>query len=699
MDISSDADSAPRLEPYWCSLPADKLGERLLTKVQEFEELKLTGVIRQRDARSYSYYYGLSPSGVHATSHVLRGGDEGELAEVRVNHSRSLLNALLNLITAPRLVWQATATNADYDSLRETELANAILEYYWQERQVNLLAARGLESALGFAEGFVLLGWDKHAGDAFAGDLSTGAVEKSGDASIKFIPKWDVYRDPSKGSWEEVDWTLVRLRLNKFTLAKQNPSHAEEILACTSDGEILSPASITDPRLHHESDDITVYLFLHKPTAALEEGRKALMLPDGTILPESDETMPIQLLHRVSAGEQIGTSYGYTPYYEILGPQELMDSLETSVATNQSTFGTQNILAPHGCELSPDDLVGGARIIYYPADAKPPEALQLTSTPKEIFDNLDRLQKAQELLIGINSVVRGEPQSSEMPGNAMALLSAQALQQASGIQANYIAFVEAIGSSLVQLIQANLSVPRKIALVGKANAFLVTDVEYSGESIGRIKRVSVDVGNPLSQTSAGRVTLADNLLEKGLIKTPEQYVQVLSSGRLEPLTQALNHQLLLIRSENESLALGEPVQALALDDHMLHVREHSVVIANPQARKDPNVVKAVLAHIQHHQDLYENTPVSTLMMMGQQPPPWLMQGPPPGEGPPGGEGGPPPGAPLPPPGDPGSGAPPPPAEPGLPPGGPGSPDLPSMPTNPVTGQEFNPVDGGGFVPS
>jgi hypothetical protein len=117
---------------------------------------------------------------------------------------------------------------------------------------------------------------------------------------------------------------------------------------------------------------------------------------------------------------------------------------------------------------------------------------------------------------------------------------------------------------------------------------------------------------------------------------------------------------------------------------MLHVREHRSVLANAEARKNANVITAVMNHLKEHETVFYTTEPALLALMGQQPP----QAPPPPElaGP---------GAGLPGASD-AAGAP----DVAKPPGNPevGMPAKePSLPTNPATGQTYSPVDGGGVV--
>lgn len=693
---SAETEETPDpLQQYWANFPAEELGEQLSNRVQNYGSATLTSGQYSRYARAYQYYFGLDPSGIHATSQVLRGGEMGELAAVRVNHCRSLVNTLLNLIVAPKIVWTPKAVNIDYQSVRECELAASVLEFYWVEKRVNLFANRAVEEALVFTEGFTLVEWDESAGDDFAA-LPGEPPVKTGDVSFRSVSTWDVIRDSNKPTWESLDWVIVRVYRNKFDLVAKHPEYAEEILSYQDD-ERVNRRAVTRPSGNEETDDVPVYYFFHKRTAACPEGREAMFLPNISVLREGPlryESIP---LYRISAGELVGTPFGYSPFFEVLGVQELYDSLESSIASNQSTLGTQVVVMEQGSDVPMDQIAGGMRAIYYPPGGKPPQGLNLTSTPPEMFKHLEILKKEMELLFGLNSVVRGEPQSGELSGSALALLQSQALQQSSTLQSAYLRYVQGLGDCVLYLIKTYASMPLKVAITGKGNSFLVSEAEVSTESMQRVKKVQVEIGNPLSQTHAGRIELAKELLKMGVVKTNEQFQQVLLTGRLEPLTQSLSNELLLIRSENEQLMKGEQPPALVLDDHLLHAREHRAVLANPEARRQPEVVQAVLAHIDEHEQLYYAAPPSTLAMVGQTPP--MIA--PPGMGP---EGGPGPGpSPM---GGPmggqvgganSAGSQPKPGE--LSPGGaPKPPKKAAPPKNPATGQPHDPVTGGGLVP-
>jgi hypothetical protein len=120
-----------------------------------------------------------------------------------------------------------------------------------------------------------------------------------------------------------------------------------------------------------------------------------------------------------------------------------------------------------------------------------------------------------------------------------------------------------------------------------------------------------------------------------VIQTPDQLVQVLTTGRLEPVIEGTMANLMNIRAENEAMGEGRPVRALAIDHHPKHIGEHQVVLASPEARENEQVASAVLSHIQEHVDLWLSTNPDLLAALGIPPPPVQMPPPGPPAGPPG----------------------------------------------------------------
>lgn len=120
-------------------------------------------------------------------------------------------------------------------------------------------------------------------------------------------------------------------------------------------------------------------------------------------------------------------------------------------------------------------------------------------------------------------------------------------------------------------------------------------------------------------THAGRWQVAENLIQMGLIKTPEKVLEILNTGTLETVTKGTTDELDVIRAENEALLKGNPVIAISIDHHAMHIREHRDVLSDPVLRQDADLVERTLNHIKEHIVLLRETDPALLAIYGEQP--------------------------------------------------------------------------------
>jgi hypothetical protein len=321
-------------------------------------------------------------------------------------------------------------------------------------------------------------------------------------------------------------------------------------------------------------------------------------------------------LYQCSPDRLIGTPYGYSPAVELLGPQQALDILTSTIMTNQATNGVQNVWTQKGDDLSIKDLTGGMKHI---SSNEMPQALQLTATAAEIFNFRTTVIGEMETLSGISSTVRGNPEANLKSGSALALVVSQSVQFSSMLEASLITTMERVCMAIINQLRDFSQTKRVAAIIGIANRPL--QQEFSSDDLSLINRVTIEPVSALSKTAAGKIEIANQLMERGMIENARQYMTVLQTGQLDQATEGVDHENLNIRAENEALRRGEPVIALITDNHASHIVEHKSIIADPDARKDPNFVTQVLTHIQEHLNLWRTADAALLMITGQQPPP------------------------------------------------------------------------------
>jgi hypothetical protein len=293
----------------------------------------------------------------------------------------------------------------------------------------------------------------------------------------------------------------------------------------------------------------------------------------------------------------------------------------SSVVSNAVAFSKQLIGVKRDANINYRAVTEGLTLMEYDdVDGKVPiEPIQLTQSSPESYKLIDMAMASKQQLTGINEVVRGEPSANLRSGNALALIAAQAVKYNSGLQNSYNTLVEDVGTGTLEFLRKFGTAPRFFAVVGQHNRSRMR--EFVGEDLKGVSRVEVKQASALSKTTAGKIEIANNLLQQGIIQNPQDYIQVMETGRLDAATEDEMSESLSIRSENESMRDGAQVQALMTDNHVLHIQKHKGVLSDPAMRTNPELTQLVLDHIAEHMDLWQSAPMPLLMATGQQPPP------------------------------------------------------------------------------
>ena len=658
------ADS-PRRDKYFASLPSDECAEEALHRIDDYYQyLKNSGRIYIW-RKSYEQYY----KGLMRGARINQAGTEGEYSILNINHYRNILQHIKNMTTQQLPGLTPRAANTDYSSMAQTIVASGILDYYMNEKGVVSYIDDCVETCLWAGEAQIEIPWDTAEGEDYAGNPETGEIVKTGDMVFHTYSPMDIITDFYQPVHQNQNWKIVREWKNRFDLAAKYPVMAQKIL-----DQRFDDTRVREQRLgsmnFSDSDLIAQYTLYHKKTPMIPQGRVLVFCDKECVLLDSPLPYKDIPIYRIAPSEHKGTGFGYTIGFDLMAIQDGVDGLASTILTNQKNYGVQNICMPTGSNIVVQSLAGGLNLITYDPKFGKPEGLNLTQTPAEIFTFLDKLEKSLETISAVNSTIRGNPEQNLKSGSALALVASMAIQFSNDLQKSYSQLWSDVGTHIISSLKTFPKTKRNIVISGKDNRSY--QKEFETQDIADVDRVVVDMGNPLTRTTAGKVDIATNLLQSGMITDPEQYITVLTTGKLEPIYQGRQAELMLIKNENEAMQDGKQCQAVATDAHSLHLKEHKVVIASTDARMQPQVVQNVLGHMTQHIDLLRNTDPALLAAIGEsavapiQPP-----NPPPGMQPPT----------------------------ALKPGSPTEQaaekvNMPNMPKNPLSGKQFNDQNGG-----
>lgn len=630
----ADKEAQKKINQYFANKSTEECVSILEDKIKDWEDSISDSGLLSKIHKSWRFFHGnFNDSGdLNAASHeILSTGDQGELLYFPVNHFRNIGEHIINLTTANRPSMQAQAVNNDSKSVSQAYLANGLLDYYLREKNLEKTLKKAVDYAVVLGEGWVKMEWNATAGDVVGYNEDTKTYVHNGDIEYKAVHPMDVIRDVYRDDSESHDWLIVKSYKSKADLMAKYPEFADK-LEKVETREVEQKTRLTVGK-SNKSDQIAVYEFFHNRTDSTQDGRYILFV--NSEIAFIDLPLPYRFLpvFDMRYADVMGTPFGYTVLFDLMPIQEAINMLNSTIITNQNAFGVQNILIPKGADINLTQLHGGLNIIEYQQGLNKPEPLNLTQTPAEVFNMLNKLEATMETISGVNSVARGNPEANLRSGNALALIQAQAIQFISGLQHSYIKLMEKVGTSTIKMLQEFAETPRVAAIVGSGKKAWLK--EFKADDLQSIDRVFVETTNPISKTTGGKVEMANNLLQYGAITSIEDYFTVMNTGNLEGAMESQQNEQILIRAENEQLMEGVNPPVMATDDHMVHIKKHKAVFNDPSLRANPDLIQAATAHIQEHIEALKQTDPNLLMALGQQPLP-------PDQAPVGPEGAPPP---------------------------------------------------------
>lgn len=546
---------------------------------------------------------------------LYHSGQEGELVNTYVNHYANLITHMVNMVCQQKLAFEPQGTVNDSEAQDQIRLAKGILYSYANNSDVDLdgVLRNATEMSCVFGESYVSCLWNKHLGKSIV-ETETLPI-KEGDNEYRVWSPFDIIVDVSVPSHDLNSWIILRKWENKYEVAAEHPDWAKDIISLFA-GNGLGDTQLTYS-INDRSEIIPVYYFFHKKTAAVPNGRLTKFIDDTIILSDGDLPYRRIPLYRMATRELWGSPYAYSRAFDLLPLQETIDRLCSAVVTNQLTFATQNIAIPKGSSISWENLYGGLNVIEWDATIAGkegmPTALQLTSTPAECFGFIKQTVADMGTLAGINEVVRGNPDltlKGQVSGEALAMMTSNSIQFNSDLQKAYVRLAEQVGTATIHNLQdfafpeiGNETLSRDGMSLSANNSYFKR--KYSKPDISKIDKIIVRYGNPLAQTTSGRLQIAESFLAKGLIKTPQEYIEVLETGEIEPLLESEEAQMHLIREIKEKLRNGEKVIASIYDNHPLFILEGMAVLSNMDARSNAKVIQAVQDFVEQHDQMWK----------------------------------------------------------------------------------------------
>jgi hypothetical protein len=603
MPLSDQKYKAQTVDEYFARLPSRECVDVCNQLIEGYyTEATRSGRVALYRTSFYDYYEGFLVKG-----QLYRKGAQGEQTGITVNNYHNFIKHRVTMTCEQRLSYDPQAVDGSHKAMEQIRLAKGLLNLYTDRPDIDLdgVLRKATQWSQMFMESFVVALWDEAKGKPVAMDTDSGSLVPEGDITLMVKDPLDVVRDVYRSSPTD-QWYIVKEEVNKVDLAVQYPQFEKQIMGQSLDA-IYKDRQIY-PCYSPLSDIIWKWTLYHERTVAVPAGRMLVFLDSDIILedgplPEEYEKAPV---YRMAAEDLAGSPWGYADTMDVLPICNAITRLFSVALTNNITFGVQHIMGPNDANVTEAQLGQGLTYIGYDA-AKGPnykiEALNLTKTAPETYEFINTLTQTAGTLMGINEVTRGNPDlvlKGQQSGAALALMSTQSVQFNSDLGQAYQNLAERVGTAIIKMLCKRAVVPRagrKLGMSGKPYA------EYfKGDDLSLIDKVVVKTGNPLAQTTSGRLQIAESLQAGGYIKNHQDYLSVLETGSLDPMLESSDREMSLVKDENDAMGDGPIPDAIVFDDHVMHIAEHKVLLASVEARKNPVLIGAVTKHIQSHLD-------------------------------------------------------------------------------------------------
>lgn len=474
----------------------------------------------------------------------------------------------------------ATPGSGSDTDLKAAQMAQALLEYWWDDMQLDDKLEEALLWAIITGQGFWKITWDPHAGkslkflldpqgnpitddglkDLFRSKLTQAGItpqEKTvymGDIRVEVPSPFDVYIDPTAKVFEDAKYVICTHNLDPDEIKARWGVWVEPDKVSTTPDATLPFANANDTA---ENNVKAVNVGYFKPSPALPNGRYVVWIDKPSrILEDSKWPYPTHELPLVKfPGIRIpGQIYDSSVVEHAIPLQKELNRTVSQIVQYKNLTIKPRIWSPSGA-------LSGVRITDEPGAVNEynvigdhrPEIERMPAMQQYVFDHLTGIRNALREVFGLTEVSEGN-----LPPNLEAGVAIDLLQEMSTDRlAPTIKLIEHCiarsGQLMLNLAQQYYIEPRLVKIKGSGGGVQVK--RFTQADIQGGINVRVESGSALPRTRAGRQARVQWMMENNIIR-PEQAYKHLDVADLKGLAaqfQAAEDKAL---RENDKLTQG-----------------------------------------------------------------------------------------------------------------------------------------------
>ncbi len=288
-----------------------------------------------------------------------------------------------------------------------------------------------------------------------------------------------------------------------------------------------------------------------------------------------------------------------------------------------------NVLAVEDGSVDTDALeiegLSPGKVLVYRQGSKIPEIMQNPKLNIDFEAEEEHLLSEFKTISGISELMTTTYANyTNMSGIALQLLAEQDnTRLLTAIDSNKLA-VKIIAKLILRLYKQYAVIPRLLKISGESG--LVQQYYWDQNEICS-DDVTFDSSNSSSETLAQRRTMLLDLIKQGLMfdengkfsnNTRKRCLDLLGFGTWENSTDIVSLQINHAKEENLAFTNKEEVKLLPIDDHKIHIEEHTAFILGGELKGKVNskqisekqmeeIINKILMHIEEHKSELKQT--------------------------------------------------------------------------------------------
>ena len=540
--------------------------------------------------------------------------DEGDKPRYRVrlvaNQIAPHAHGLLARLVKSKPQFYATPGQSSYEAMKATEVAEALLDYWWESFDLSSKREEAMLWAIICGNGFWKISWDDHVGSSvklmvepesgqpivnplvehfFKQRLEQAGVEAEqfekevfeGDIRIDVMSPFDVLLDDSAKVFEDCQFAFCLHPMSPEDIFRRYGVKLKADAINEYPDETL-PGVFGNLEAKSKNNVRMVYVGYFLPGPKYPEGRYVVFTkkPD-IVLYDASWPYPFKKLPIVKfPGMRVPGQLWDSSVVEQAIPlqKELNRTLSQIVEYKNLTLKPQ-MLAPVGSLRQRITDEPGAIFEYNPVAGRVPEAIPLPGLPPYVYDHLQDLGMRLKDLFGLTEILQGDVPPNVEAGVAIDLLQEAAVDRLAPQILMMEKSLELAGNLMLELAQKYYQEPRMLMLTGMGSKPKIERFESADILAG--VGVKVETGSGLPRTRAGRQARVLQMLQMGIISPTKayKYLDMADFKTLQAQFQADEEQAM---REHDKIIDSKPINLAA---HTQAQQQLMMSMMNPD--KDP----------------------------------------------------------------------------------------------------------------